>query len=175
MIIRFRGATQQISQDMLALGRHAAFDVAQHRGLQRRTCGGERRPSPFQGRRARRKTLADRDGGAFIQQRRDQIRSAGGDVPERLEAAILRCLEKEPERRYQQASQVKTDVETISNSTAGRQGESSQAEAASALAGTRSAAEEESARQQVKWPAVGLLVTGVASWLLLPLVLYRRA
>jgi predicted Ser/Thr protein kinase len=93
------------------------------------------------------------------------------EVDVRLDEVVLRTLEKEPSLRYQQASQVKTDVETISNSTAGRQGESSQAEAASALAGTRSAAEEESARQQVKWPAVGLLVTGVASWLLLPLVL----
>ena len=34
-----------------------------------------------------------------------------GDV--RLDDVVLRALEKEPERRYQQASQVKTDVETI--------------------------------------------------------------
>jgi DUF4097 and DUF4098 domain-containing protein YvlB/predicted Ser/Thr protein kinase len=32
----------------------------------------------------------------------------------RLDDVVLRSLEKEPERRYQQASQVKTDVETIS-------------------------------------------------------------
>jgi serine/threonine protein kinase/protocatechuate 3,4-dioxygenase beta subunit len=31
----------------------------------------------------------------------------------RLDEVVLRALEKEPERRYQQASQVKTDVETI--------------------------------------------------------------
>lgn len=31
----------------------------------------------------------------------------------RLDEVVLRTLEKEPERRYQQASQVKTDVETI--------------------------------------------------------------
>jgi len=34
-----------------------------------------------------------------------------GDV--RLDEVVLRALEKEPERRYQQASQVKSDVETI--------------------------------------------------------------
>jgi serine/threonine protein kinase len=31
----------------------------------------------------------------------------------RLDEVVLHTLEKEPERRYQQASQVKTDVETI--------------------------------------------------------------
>ena len=46
----FRGAAQQISEDMVAFDRHAAFDVAQHRGLQRRTCGGQRRPRLLQGR-----------------------------------------------------------------------------------------------------------------------------
>ena len=37
-------------------------------------------------------------------------------VDVRLDEVVLRTLEKEPERRYQQASQVKTDVETISSS-----------------------------------------------------------
>jgi tRNA A-37 threonylcarbamoyl transferase component Bud32 len=37
-------------------------------------------------------------------------------VDVRLDEIVLRALEKEPERRYQQASQVKTAVETISNS-----------------------------------------------------------
>src|SRR5437879_13122915 len=35
-------------------------------------------------------------------------------VDVRLDDVVLRSLEKEPERRYQQASQVKTDVENIS-------------------------------------------------------------
>src|SRR5439155_26474102 len=35
----------------------------------------------------------------------------------RLDEVVLRTLEKEPERRYQQASQVKTAVETISGSS----------------------------------------------------------
>ena len=34
-------------------------------------------------------------------------------VDVRLDEVVLRSLEKEPERRYQQASQVQTDVETI--------------------------------------------------------------
>ena len=33
----------------------------------------------------------------------------------RLDDVVLRALEKEPERRYQQASQIKTDVETIAS------------------------------------------------------------
>jgi tRNA A-37 threonylcarbamoyl transferase component Bud32 len=36
----------------------------------------------------------------------------------RLDEVVLRALEKEPDRRYQQASEVKTDVETIANTTA---------------------------------------------------------
>ena len=35
-------------------------------------------------------------------------------VDVRLDEVVLRALEKEPERRYQQASQVKTDVESVS-------------------------------------------------------------
>jgi TM2 domain-containing membrane protein YozV/predicted Ser/Thr protein kinase len=37
----------------------------------------------------------------------------------RLDEIVLRALEKEPEQRYQQASQVRTDVETITNRPAG--------------------------------------------------------
>jgi predicted Ser/Thr protein kinase len=36
-----------------------------------------------------------------------------GKVDARLDDVVLRALEKEPQRRYQQASQVKTDVESI--------------------------------------------------------------
>jgi uncharacterized protein (TIGR03067 family) len=38
------------------------------------------------------------------------------EVDVRLDEVVLRALEQEPERRYQQASEVKTDVETISRS-----------------------------------------------------------
>ena len=37
----------------------------------------------------------------------------------RLDEVVLHALEKEPARRYQQASQVKTDVETISTKSPG--------------------------------------------------------
>lgn len=37
------------------------------------------------------------------------------NVDVRLDEVVLRALEKEPERRYQHASEVKTDVETIAN------------------------------------------------------------
>jgi predicted Ser/Thr protein kinase len=39
----------------------------------------------------------------------------GGTVDVRLDEVVLRALEKEPEHRYQQASQVKTAVETIAD------------------------------------------------------------
>ena len=41
-------------------------------------------------------------------------------VDVRLDEVVLHALEKEPERRYQHASEVKTDVETIATSPAGR-------------------------------------------------------
>ena len=44
-------------------------------------------------------------------------RSKASSVDVRLDEVVLRALEKEPERRYQHASQVKTAVETISSSS----------------------------------------------------------
>jgi serine/threonine protein kinase len=44
-------------------------------------------------------------------------RSRGTAVDARLDHVVLRALEKEPEHRYQQASQVRTAVETISGNT----------------------------------------------------------
>jgi serine/threonine protein kinase len=41
-------------------------------------------------------------------------------VDVRLDDVVLHALEKEPDRRYQMASQVKTDVETIARATAGK-------------------------------------------------------
>jgi serine/threonine protein kinase len=43
--------------------------------------------------------------------------SAKVQLDVRLDEVVLRTLEKEPERRYQQAGQVKTDVETIATTT----------------------------------------------------------
>jgi serine/threonine protein kinase len=43
-------------------------------------------------------------------------------VDVRLDEIVLRALEKEPERRYQHASDVKTEVETIRDSAVGSDG-----------------------------------------------------
>jgi len=72
----------------------------------------------------------------------------------RLDEVVLKTLEKEPQRRYQHASEVKIDVETIS---AGRPA------AKPADKATRDAAhtdDTEAIRHRVWIPAVGLLVAG---------------
>jgi predicted Ser/Thr protein kinase len=63
-------------------------------------------------------------------------------VDVRLDEVVLRALEKEPEQRYQHATEVKTDVETI---------------ATSASAPICPSAE---VWRQVRWPAFGLIATG---------------
>ena len=47
-------------------------------------------------------------------------RLRGMDIDVRLDEVVLKAPEKEPERRYQQASKVKTDVETIAAQPANR-------------------------------------------------------
>jgi len=47
-------------------------------------------------------------------------RSRGMKIDVRLDEVVLKALEKEPERRYQQASNIKTDVETITAQPANR-------------------------------------------------------
>jgi serine/threonine protein kinase len=93
-------------------------------------------------------------------------------VDVRLDEVVLRSLEKEPARRYQHASDVKTDVEQISRS----------APPSVPIASTPKAAPQTSvvgltelelaeARAQVRGPAIGLLITGIIHCLLFPLVL----
>jgi len=72
-------------------------------------------------------------------------------VDVRLDKVVLHSLEKEPERRYQHASEVKTDVETIA-------GQSPLPTAAAEHP------EAEMICQKVKRPAVGLLLTGILNW-----------
>jgi tRNA A-37 threonylcarbamoyl transferase component Bud32 len=55
-------------------------------------------------------------------------RVRGIQVDVRLDEVVLHALEKEPERRYQQASQVKTDVETIAAGAAKAEGTRQKAE-----------------------------------------------
>jgi hypothetical protein len=84
-------------------------------------------------------------------------------VDVRLDEVVLHALEKEPARRYQHAKEVKTDVETIAGSPASAQTVPRRADEDPSVA---------SARRQVKGPAIGLLVTGIANWVLIPLALW---
>jgi tRNA A-37 threonylcarbamoyl transferase component Bud32 len=72
-------------------------------------------------------------------------------VDVRLDKVVLRTLEKEPERRYQHASEVKTDVEAIS---AGDE--------PPLLRETPSEGEEAVSRR-LRIPAIGLMVSGVVN------------
>jgi len=76
----------------------------------------------------------------------------------RLDEVVLRALEKEPEQRYQQARQVKTEVESIAASPA--------PDGSASPAG----APPTSATEQLRGPAIGLLATGVLNWLATPVI-----
>lgn len=84
-------------------------------------------------------------------------------VDVRLDEVVLRSLEKEPERRYQHASDVKSEVEHISQSPP--QPVAPKDSAASSV-------DIEAARDQVRGPAIGLLITGVLHCLLFCVVLF---
>ncbi len=72
----------------------------------------------------------------------------------RLDEVVLKTLEKEPELRYQQASEVKIDVETISSKgrTSGPAGR--------VFGGVKAAEGIGAIRHRVWIPAVGLLIAG---------------
>jgi tRNA A-37 threonylcarbamoyl transferase component Bud32 len=72
-------------------------------------------------------------------------------VDVRLDSVVLRTLEKEPERRYQHASEVKTDLEVISDG-----GEPAPSRE------VPSEFEEEVSRR-LRIPAIGLMVSGVVN------------
>ncbi|MBN2593884.1 MAG: serine/threonine protein kinase [Sedimentisphaerales bacterium] len=76
-------------------------------------------------------------------------------VDVRLDEIVLKTLEKEPELRYQHASEVKTDVETISSEDRAARAEGETFE------GFGLDGETEAIRQRVWIPAVGLLIAGV--------------
>ncbi len=84
-------------------------------------------------------------------------------VDVRLDEVVLHALEKEPGRRYQHASEIKSDVENISRAPA--------AQSATAPAPVQSATPDP-VQRQVKWPAMALAATAVANYLLLPLVAF---
>ncbi|HXR48891.1 MAG TPA: protein kinase [Candidatus Limnocylindrales bacterium] len=72
----------------------------------------------------------------------------------RLDEVVLHALEKEPERRYQQASQVKTAVETIAATSPG-------GSPSNLNAPVQTAAEIEAVRKRLKIPARGLIASTV--------------
>jgi predicted Ser/Thr protein kinase len=81
-------------------------------------------------------------------------------VDVRLDDVVLRTLEKEPARRYQHASEVKSAVQTITSPPR--------------LALSAAAASEPAwadVQGQVRAPAIGLLVVGILNWVVIPLVL----
>lgn len=77
-------------------------------------------------------------------------------VDVRLDEVVLRTLEKEPERRYQYASEVRNDVETICSGRQAKTGFSP---------GRKVSDEVESVRHRVWIPAVGLLFVGLINCL----------
>jgi hypothetical protein len=84
-------------------------------------------------------------------------------VDVRLDAVVLRALENEPKRRYQQVSEVKTAVETIVTSPPDARFSAGDTGTAAGASGT------DQIRREVKGPAVGLVVTGILNLLLIPL------
>ncbi|MHC4508328.1 MAG: serine/threonine-protein kinase [Planctomycetota bacterium] len=72
----------------------------------------------------------------------------------RLDEVVLKTLEKEPERRYQHASELKTDVETISSKSP------TPGPAPEAAEDAGDDGRAKAIRHQVWIPAVGLLVAG---------------
>jgi hypothetical protein len=109
----------------------------------------------------------------------------------RLDEVVLRSLEKEPERRYQHASEVKTDVESISRSSPSAAAASvppivplvtkpaaavhDWASLGGLVVSPLVTAEREEARNRVAGPAIGLIVAGVLGCLpLLTFAAYMR-
>jgi serine/threonine protein kinase len=88
----------------------------------------------------------------------------------RLDEVVLRSLAKEPQRRYQQANDVKTDLDTISHSPppAAPPKVTLPPKAAAELP---SEPDLEEVRVQVRGPAIGLLVTGIIHCAFFPILL----
>lgn len=84
-------------------------------------------------------------------------------VDVRLDEIVLHTLEKEPNRRYQHASEVKTDVEMVSNKGQKVKGPQTPVEIKS---------ESETIRQYLQRPAKGLMISGIINILcIIPFVL----
>lgn len=81
-------------------------------------------------------------------------------VDVRLDEVVLRTLEREPDRRYQHASDVKTEVESIV---------ASPMPAAAVSAKEAALTMPAPCPAQVRVPAIGLLITGIFNWIWMPL------
>jgi serine/threonine protein kinase len=79
----------------------------------------------------------------------------------RLDEVVLRSLEKEPDRRYQHASDVKLEVESIGHNPAPPPGRAHNPSPDRASGREAEKADLEAARQQVRGPAIGLFWTGL--------------
>jgi serine/threonine protein kinase len=88
----------------------------------------------------------------------------------RLDEVVLRSLAKEPQRRYQQANDVKTDLDNISHSPP----PAAPPKVALPPQGAANFPMEpdfEEARDQVRGPAIGLVVTGIIHCAFFPILL----
>lgn len=91
----------------------------------------------------------------------------------RLDEVVLKAMEREPERRYQQASHVKTDIESLSSAAPvpnqPPRRDDVTAEAPTSWHAAPDDVDLEDIRHQVSGPAIGLIVAGVIN--LLPIML----
>ncbi len=79
------------------------------------------------------------------------------EIDVRLDEVVLRALEKEPAQRYQHASEIKTRVESIATTPPQKPSQPERLDAA--------ATDLDQARQEVRLPAIGLLVAGILNFL----------
>jgi len=93
---------------------------------------------------------------------RFQPPSKRAQLDERLDEVVLHTLEKEPERRYQHASEIKMDVETIARTPGGA------TPPVDALAASK-------AFEEVRSPASWLLATGILNWIAIPMIVLAIA
>ena len=88
----------------------------------------------------------------------------------RLDEVVLRALEKEPDRRYQQASEMKTRVRRSSPRRQTVRHTRGPNPVACRCPVTELDDALRRARRQVNGPAIGLLVTGILNWVATPLI-----
>jgi len=85
------------------------------------------------------------------------------EIDVRLDEVVMRALEAQPERRYQQASILKTDLQTIANTPAAKSDSRPAALTAEQLG------------RKLRGPAIGLLVIGFLNCLFVVLVILLSA